>query len=77
MVAKTGLQNTYYGGKIDLKKQEVFSYKSNNSGGWQPDVETDVHAPAGRPHYCVYEGVATGERRNILRLALAWLISVP
>jgi CubicO group peptidase (beta-lactamase class C family) len=46
VVAKAGLQNTYYGGKIDPKKQEAFSYKAG-PGGWQPDLETDMSIPGG------------------------------
>jgi D-alanyl-D-alanine carboxypeptidase len=47
VVAKAGLKDTYYGGKIDPKKQEALSYKSNNSGGWKLDVETDMSIPGG------------------------------
>jgi D-alanyl-D-alanine carboxypeptidase len=46
IVAKAGLQNTYYGGKIDPQKQEAFSYKPG-PGGWQPDVETNMSTPGG------------------------------
>ncbi|TVT38353.1 beta-lactamase family protein [Hymenobacter setariae] len=47
VVAKAGLQSTYYGGKIDPKKQEAFSYKPTGSGGWQPDTETNMSTPGG------------------------------
>jgi D-alanyl-D-alanine carboxypeptidase len=47
VAAKAGLKNTYYGSKIDPKRQEAFSYKPNTSGGWQPDVETDMSIPGG------------------------------
>lgn len=47
VVAKAGLKDTYYGGKIDPKKQEAFSYKAGPSGTWQPDVETDMSIPGG------------------------------
>nr|GFC53098.1 hypothetical protein [Tanacetum cinerariifolium] len=47
VVAKAGLKNTYYGGKIDPKKQEAFSYKAGPGGTWQPDVETDMSIPGG------------------------------
>ncbi len=44
--AKAGLQNTYYGGKIDPKKQEAFSYEMRG-GAWQLSPETDMSIPAG------------------------------
>jgi D-alanyl-D-alanine carboxypeptidase len=47
VVAKAGLKDTYYGGKIDPKKKEAFSYKPGTSGGWQPDAETDMSIPGG------------------------------
>jgi len=47
VVTKASLKDTYYGGKIDPKKQEAFSYKPGTSGGWQPDVETDMSIPGG------------------------------
>jgi D-alanyl-D-alanine carboxypeptidase len=47
LVAKAGLKDTYYGGKIDPKKQEAFSYKAGPSGSWKPDVETDMSIPGG------------------------------
>jgi D-alanyl-D-alanine carboxypeptidase len=47
VVAKADLKNTYYGGKIDSKKQEAFSYKAGPGSTWQPDVETDMSIPGG------------------------------
>jgi CubicO group peptidase (beta-lactamase class C family) len=47
VAAKAGLQNTYYGGKIDPRKQEAFSYKASGSGNWEPDTETDMSIPGG------------------------------
>ena len=44
--AKAGLQNTYYGGKIDPKKQEALSYETSGAG-WQLSPETDMSIPAG------------------------------
>ncbi|TDN36470.1 serine hydrolase [Hymenobacter sp. UV11] len=44
--AKAGLKNTYYGGKIDPKKQEAFSYETSGSG-WKLSPETDMSIPAG------------------------------
>ncbi len=44
--ARAGLQNTYYGGKIDPKKQEAFSYETSG-GGWKLSPETDMSIPAG------------------------------
>lgn len=46
VVAKAGLTSTYYGGKIDPKKREAFSYKPN-AAGWQPEAETDMSIPGG------------------------------
>jgi CubicO group peptidase (beta-lactamase class C family) len=46
VVAKAGLKNTYYGGKIDPAKQEALSYKPG-PGGWVPDTETDMSIPGG------------------------------
>lgn len=46
VVARAGLQNTYYGGKIDPRKQEALSYKPG-PGGWQLDAETDMSIPGG------------------------------
>ncbi len=46
VVAKAGLQNTYYGGKIASQKQEAFSYKPG-PGGWQLDVESNMSTPGG------------------------------
>jgi CubicO group peptidase (beta-lactamase class C family) len=45
IVARAGLKNTYYGGKINAQKQEASSYKW--MGGWQPDTETDMSIPGG------------------------------
>lgn len=39
------LENTYYGGKINVKNNEAKSYLSLN--GWQPATETDMTVPAG------------------------------
>jgi CubicO group peptidase (beta-lactamase class C family) len=47
VVAKAGLKNTYYGGKIDPKQQEAFSYKPTGRGGWQLDTETNMSTPGG------------------------------
>ena len=47
VVAKAGLKNTYYGGKIDPAKQEAFSCKPTGSGGWQPDTESNMSTPGG------------------------------
>lgn len=44
--AKAGLKNTYYGGKIDPKKQEAFSYEKSGMG-WKLSPETDLSIPAG------------------------------
>jgi CubicO group peptidase (beta-lactamase class C family) len=46
VAAKAGLKNTYYGGKIDLSKQEALSYKPG-PGGWVLDTETDMSIPGG------------------------------
>ncbi|AMR29167.1 hypothetical protein A0257_20095 [Hymenobacter psoromatis] len=46
VLAKAGLQNTYYGGKISLQKQEAFSYKWQ-ADSWQPETETDMSVPGG------------------------------
>ncbi len=43
---KAGLKNTCYGGKIDPKKQEAFSYETSG-GGWKLSPETDMSIPAG------------------------------
>ncbi|WP_300662965.1 serine hydrolase domain-containing protein, partial [Fluviicola sp.] len=40
-----GLTNTYLGGKIDTKNNEVKSY--HFAGGWQPETETDISIPLG------------------------------
>jgi D-alanyl-D-alanine carboxypeptidase len=46
LVAKAGLKNTYYGGKIDAAKQEAVSY-TGSPGGWQLMPETDMSIPTG------------------------------
>jgi CubicO group peptidase (beta-lactamase class C family) len=46
VVAKAGLKNTYYGGKIDPAKQEALSYKPG-PGGWELNTETDMSIPGG------------------------------
>lgn len=48
IISKTGLTNTYYGGAIDSKKGESFSYKFAG-GKWNKEKETDmsIHAGAG------------------------------
>jgi D-alanyl-D-alanine carboxypeptidase len=45
IVARAGLKNTYYGGKINPKNQEASSYQWQ--GSWQPDTETDMSIPGG------------------------------
>lgn len=40
-----GLTNTYLGGKINTKNNEVKSYRF--SGSWQPETETDISIPLG------------------------------
>jgi D-alanyl-D-alanine carboxypeptidase len=45
IVARAGLKNTYYGGKINPQKQEALSYQWQ--GSWQPDTETDMSIPGG------------------------------
>jgi len=42
---KTGLKDTYYGGKINPSANEAMSY--NWQGSWQPDTETDMSIPGG------------------------------
>ena len=42
---KTGLKNTYYGGKINPLNKEANSYQW--SGSWQPSTETDMSIPGG------------------------------
>jgi D-alanyl-D-alanine carboxypeptidase len=46
IVARAGLQHTYYGGKIDPSKQEAFSYE-RTSAGWKLGPETDMSVPGG------------------------------
>lgn len=45
IAAKAKLQNTYYGGKIDPKRHESYSYRFANA--WQPSTETDMSIPGG------------------------------
>jgi D-alanyl-D-alanine carboxypeptidase len=45
IVARAGLKNTYYGGKIKPQNQEALSYRW--AGSWQPDTETDMSIPGG------------------------------
>jgi CubicO group peptidase (beta-lactamase class C family) len=45
IVARAGLKNTYYGGKIAPQQQEALSYKW--AGSWQPETETDLSIPGG------------------------------
>jgi D-alanyl-D-alanine carboxypeptidase len=46
IAAKVGLNNTYYGGKIDPSKQEALSYEAH-AGSWQLSSETDMSIPGG------------------------------
>ena len=46
IATKVGLKNTYYGGKIDAKKQEAQSYETTASG-WKLNSETDMSIPGG------------------------------
>jgi len=46
VVAKAGLKNTYYGGRIDAARQEAASYRGGASG-WQLMPETDMSIPSG------------------------------
>ncbi|MGI4821659.1 MAG: serine hydrolase [Janthinobacterium lividum] len=46
IVARAGLQHTYYGGKIDPAQQEAFSYERNGAG-WKLGPETDMSVPGG------------------------------
>lgn len=39
------LNNTYFGGKINLEKQECYSYKF--TGNWEKEAETDLSVPMG------------------------------
>jgi len=45
IIAKTGLTDTYYGGKINPANNEAYSYKF--AGGWQAEPETDMSIPGG------------------------------
>ncbi len=42
---KIGLQDTYYGGKADISKNESYSY--NFDGNWKQEPETDMSIPHG------------------------------
>lgn len=48
IISKIGLQNTYYGSKIDSQKNEAYSYRYINYK-WQQQTETDmsIHTGAG------------------------------
>jgi D-alanyl-D-alanine carboxypeptidase len=46
IVARAGLQHTYYGGKIAPAQQEAFSYERSGAG-WKPGPETDMSVPGG------------------------------
>jgi D-alanyl-D-alanine carboxypeptidase len=45
IVKPCNLLNTYYGGKINSKNNEAFSYKK--MAGWEPETETDMSVPSG------------------------------
>lgn len=45
IVKPLGLKDTYYGGKIDPKKQEAYSYTYTNR--WEKEMETDPSVPLG------------------------------
>jgi CubicO group peptidase (beta-lactamase class C family) len=45
ITSKIGLQDTYLGGKTDIKNNETFSYEYND--GWKATVITDASIPAG------------------------------
>ena len=45
IVNPVGLQNTYYGGKINIKNNECYSYKY--AEGWKIESETDMSIPLG------------------------------
>jgi len=46
VLAKAHLQDTYYGGKIGLRKEEALSYEGS-ANGWKLSPETDMSIPAG------------------------------
>jgi len=46
VLARAGLKNTYYGGKINPKNREALSYETGPSG-WQLAPETDMSIPGG------------------------------
>lgn len=43
--SKIGLNDTYYGGKTDISKNESYSYRF--AGGWKQEPETDLSIPHG------------------------------
>lgn len=45
IATKAKLKDTYYGGKIDPKRHESFSYRF--AATWQPSTETDMSIPGG------------------------------
>ncbi|WP_342646040.1 serine hydrolase domain-containing protein [Mucilaginibacter sp. CSA2-8R] len=45
ITSKTGLSNTYYGGKITAANNEAYSYYWKDK--WLPDTETDMSIPGG------------------------------
>jgi CubicO group peptidase (beta-lactamase class C family) len=46
IATKAGLKNTYYGGKIDTKKQEAKAYVTSATG-WKASSDTDMSIPGG------------------------------
>ena len=46
VLAKAGLKDTYYGGKIAAQNQEAYSYKWAG-GSWQLETESDMSVPGG------------------------------
>ncbi|WP_162549749.1 serine hydrolase [Hymenobacter nivis] len=46
VLARAGLKNTFYGGKINPQAQEALSYEWG-SGGWKLAPETDMSVPGG------------------------------
>jgi D-alanyl-D-alanine carboxypeptidase len=46
IASKIGLQDTYPGGKTDIKNNETFSYEYEKDG-WKQSVETDLSIPGG------------------------------
>ena len=45
IATKAKLKDTYYGGKIDSKRHESYSYRF--AANWQPSTETDMSIPGG------------------------------